>query len=156
MKSTLRFGFSAANFAASSHPVRDPEFLDHFIDAVVRIVGADDHLQVRVCFPEPGRRLNAIPARRHSNIDEGHGIGPASLDRLPRALPPFPALRSNIDFEAAAAHGRRRLVKQPGFGFLERGIHCAAQDLAEILVDRWVIVDHKHSPILLLARIDHN
>jgi len=50
------------------------KFVGDVVPAIVRISGTNDHVQIGINFPDFRGGFHAIPARRHTDIDEGYAI----------------------------------------------------------------------------------
>jgi hypothetical protein len=55
----------------------------HFVEGLIRVRGAEHDLDPRVALPERANRLQTVPARRHSHVDESDLIGLPRFDRAP-------------------------------------------------------------------------
>ena len=106
-------------FFQDDQPVGVAEPLEHFLPRVIRICGADHHLEVRIFLPDLCGGLDAVPSGRHPDIHESHGVRDdprkAFLDQIETFLP----LKRGIDIEFGQLKLRNRSAKQCGFVFIE-------------------------------------
>ncbi|MGC3960517.1 MAG: hypothetical protein QM813_22080 [Verrucomicrobiota bacterium] len=72
------------------------KFADDFIERIICVGRADNRLQFRLNFPDPGNRLDAIPARRHPHVYECHGIRTTFGQRGLYLGQPFLTLKGGI------------------------------------------------------------
>ncbi|KDB50728.1 hypothetical protein X805_37150 [Sphaerotilus natans subsp. natans DSM 6575] len=140
-------------------PVAHVQPREHLLPGVVGIGGADDDLQPRVFLPQPLDGLDAIPARRHAHVDEGHRVGSAGgaggLHHRQRLAP----LQRRVDLEAIGRRGgrhRRRVGEQCHLQRVElvsrlwrHGPSAGRiEDLAEVLVDRGHVVHEQDASVV--------
>jgi hypothetical protein len=118
-----------------------------------RVVGvrrADHDLEIGVDLPEPLDGLEAVPAGRHAHVDErerevavrGDG-GDDVVERLAALV-----RRDQLEGDDRLG-GRRRAIEQRGLERVERPGRRVGrrEDLAEVVVDRVVIVDDQDAMV---------
>src|SRR5690606_20399329 len=134
-------------FFEDQQAVRLPELLDDAGPAVVGEGGAERHLKIGITSPEMTDRLNAVPARRHANIDERNRErtidGQTFLDHRERLL----ALLRVGEFEVLPRRaGLRGVADELGAQYLQRRTRRRrSEDLAEVVVDRRHVVDDENA-----------
>ncbi|MNF76085.1 hypothetical protein D3C84_581840 [compost metagenome] len=121
--------------------VAQVEALGHFLPGIVGVGGAEGNLQLGVGLPELLDGLDPIPAGRHAHVDERHGVGPPLRQRAGEHGQGFLALMGGVEFEGVL-HGRG-VAEQGRLGGGQHGLAvlAGAENLAEVLVDRRVVVD---------------
>src|SRR5690606_30451050 len=116
-------------------------------------------LSIWIRGPDVLDRLDAVPARRHSHVDEYHRIRPAGLDGAFHEFEAVLALIRGIELEAGAATHVGRLAEQIGRGPVELvsgfAAGAAAENFAEILMNRPGIIDDEDAKILFGERGFH-
>ena len=77
------------------------EALGDLLQVITGVRRADDHLQPRVCRPQPLYRLETIPSGRHAQVHEGNAVrellagGP--LDETQRFLAVMGAIHAKLE-----------------------------------------------------------
>ncbi|MNF74838.1 hypothetical protein D3C84_568810 [compost metagenome] len=61
-------------FLENQQAVAEFQALVDVVPGIVGIGGAERHLQLRIDLPQPFDGFQAVPARRHAHVDEGHRI----------------------------------------------------------------------------------
>ncbi len=115
------------------------ESLDHFRPVIVGVRRADHDLHVGIDPPKLLDGLQAIPARRHPHVDEGHGIRSAVFERRAHHREALLSLIGGVDLKIRA-HARALLLAEKirfelGEGLLRTTLRLVAQYLAKIAVD---------------------
>ena len=108
-------------FFEDHQPVGVAKLLHHLLPRIIRIGGADHDLEVRVFLPDPRNGFDAIPAGRHSDIDEGHGIGAFLFQGALDQGQPFLALERRVEFKnRMAGSGQGSVAEQGCFTLCQR------------------------------------
>ena len=127
-----------------------PSFFRICSPGVIRIRGADDDLDVGLELPDACGRFDPVHARRHAHVDEGHCVR-ANWPRTPGAPSPHPPSPAALELQLEARlHGLVVAApEQHALGLGERSVAAPAraQDLAEIVVNRRVVVDDEHAAV---------
>ena len=90
-------------FFEYEHLIRVAEGFGDLIPRVVRIRRADDDLQIGEFLPYTRDRLNPVPSRRHSHIDEGNSIGHSGRYGFAHLFQSFLTLKRRVDLKAPRA-----------------------------------------------------
>ena len=137
-------------FLEDEHPVAASEPGDDFVERVIGIGRADDDLKVGILFPNPVNGFDPIPTGRHPEVHEGHRVRASFRTGSTDLLEAFLALECRVDFEVALDPDPDGLAEE-----LRGGVgHCAltryrrAEDFAEVLMDRLVVVDEQDASVL--------
>src|SRR5437763_5847713 len=123
--------------------VRVPEPRQQLQPVIVGVGGADDHLYVRVHLPQVFDGLEPVPPRRHAHVDEGDRVRTALRQRQAGALDSIATLKRGIHVEGRAPGLGRLLPEQPRFGGRYQRLVGGHQDLAVVLVNGRVVIDHE-------------
>ncbi len=138
--------------------VRMIQPLDHFRPVVVGVRGADHDLHVGIDFPQLLDGLQAIPARRHAHVDEGHGVGLPALERRAHHRNALLSLIGGVDLEIRARTRALLLAEKVRFEARERllrgVLRVGAQYFAKIPMDCRIVVDEQDT-IAWRARLGH-
>jgi hypothetical protein len=86
------------------------EALDDVVPGEIGVAGADDDLQVGAFAPDAGDGFDAIPARFHPHIHEGHGVGPLFGQSFAHALQTLLAVKGGVHLEDREFGGGPRLA----------------------------------------------
>ena len=121
-----------------------PEPCQQLQPVVIGVGGADHHLHLGVDLPELLDGLEPVPTGRHAHVDERHRIGPALIERAACPLDTLASLHGRIDIEARALAGRL-LAEQRRCGARHLGLRTPAEDLAIVLVDARIVIDHEEA-----------
>ena len=127
--------------------VRLAEAFDHVLPGVIGIGGANTDLEVRIGSPKSAGGFDAIPARGHADIDKGHGIAVASLERALHQRQALGPLESRIKDEISAGTARDRAVEQSGFHVVEGRSVDLGEDLAEVIMNSARVIDNENAGI---------
>ena len=122
------------------------QFLRDFGPIVIRMRGADDHLDVRVHLPQLPDRFQAVPSGGHPHVDEGHRIGLSARQRGTCHGHPFLALISGVNLKRGAFRGLGADAKNIRLQQRQRlpaVLARASQHLAEVPVNRGIVVDQQ-------------
>ena len=108
---------------------------------------ADDHLQVWIDFPQFGGGLDPVQARSHADVHESQGVWLARFHCFLEQAQSVLSLKRRVDLEDLASGCRGRFVEQDGFALLQNLAtgQISAENLAKVLMDRAVIVDHQYA-----------
>lgn len=130
-------------FLEDEEPVGEAEFLKHLVARVIGVGGADDDLEIGIDGPDAGGGLDAVPAGRHANVHEHHGVGTVLLEGTADEHDGFLALESGIELEVG--QGGQRLAGRAEEGGLVVGERTiagfAAEDFSEVVVDGRAVID---------------
>ena len=116
----------------------------------------DDDLDVAIDLSHPADRLDAVDARRHSDIDVGHGHGavrfPSRPDDFVRFLPVARVQQLELREKAlllflAHERGCQIVGRRPD----KNGL----QHLREVVVDLVLVVDDQHAVVLMIHVFIH-
>ncbi len=132
------------------HAIRVAECRAHLLPAVIGVSRADHDAQVRVGPQQLARRFDAVPPRRHPNVDERERVGALSGERRDDLAERFLSLESGVELEAGAAlAGRCGVPEDLGSEGRELVIRRAPpfEHPPEILVDVRVVVDEEYSAV---------
>ena len=92
----------------------------HIVPGIIRMGRADDHLQVRIRFPQFGSGLNPVPAGSHAHVHKCQGVRLAGGNRLLQQAQPLLPLIGRVNLEDLTFGDRRRLPEQRGFSGFQR------------------------------------
>ena len=127
-----------------------PIVLRDFVPGIIGVGRADDHLQIGKFLPDAGDRFDPVPARRHAHINEGHGVGLPAAAAARTISRPFLPLKGGVDLKVpcsrriGASRRKAPLHRHPA----RRQLRVArAENFAEVLVDRGIIVDDEDAVI---------
>ncbi len=120
-----------------------PESCQELQPVVVCIGGADNDLYVRVDLPQLFDGLEPIPTRWHSHVDESDRVRTALGASRTRELDAIPTLHRGIHIESRARGVGLLLAEQPRFGLRRQRLPVGYEDLAVVLMNGRIVVDHK-------------
>ena len=123
--------------------VRVPEPRQQLQPVIVGVGGADDHLYVRVHLPQVFDGLEPVPPRWHAHVDEGDRVRTALRHSRAGAFDSIATLKRGIHVEGRAPGLGRLLPEQPRFGGRYQRLVGGHQDLAVVLVNGRVVIDHE-------------
>ena len=131
------------------HAVGVAELPRDVVPRIIRIGSANHHLQLRVNLPDTADGLDAVPTGGHANVHKRKRVRMLVLQRPANKVEAFLALQRRVDFERRALRRARGFTEQQRFFAGERGGIGARrrQNLANVLVNRGVVVDDENSVV---------
>src|ERR1700733_2422578 len=124
-----------------------PEAGNNLGPVIIRMRRADDDLHTGVDRPDFLYRLEAVPAGRHAHVNKCHRVGTSRFERRAYAFEAILALHRRIDIKRWPCYDRAALAedRQLRSHKRRRAIFRVHKNLAEVVVNRAVVVDHENT-----------
>ena len=138
-------------FFEDEHLIGVADSLGDLIPGIIGIGRANDDLQIGKFFPDPRDRFDSIPTRRHAHIDERNRVRISFRNRRAHFFQAFFALKGGIDLKTPGTRSVGLIAEKRGFvgiEFLGEFDIGWAEDLAEILMNRRIVIDDENAVIL--------
>ena len=144
-------------FFENNQSVGIADLFKHLLPQIIGVGRAEDDLDFGINRPNFPGGFHAVPTRRHADVHKSHRVRTPCCQRLLHQQHSILSLIGRVNFIMNFPDRIRRLPKQLRRGHIQGGggDGVRGQNLAEIIVDRRVVINDQNPAIFFGRQIIH-